>query len=311
MNRKVLFAMMIMAGIFSSCVPQKKFQDAQTQIGKLQSENKDLQGKLDDANGQIAQLSGKINDMNDEIRSLLDDTTALGEKYRKSVSDYHELNDLYDQTVDQNKLLLSKSSADRLALLDSLKKKQADLKKKEDELALREQKVAELQSLLNKKDSATNALKQKIQQALHGFEGSDLSVEDKNGKVYVSLAEKLLFPSGSIEVNPKGKQALLKLAEVLKKNPDLKITVEGHTDNVPISTPVMKDNWDLSVLRSTSVIRILTDAGVDPKQIIASGRGEYFPVASNSTPEGKAKNRRTEIILTPNYAELAKIIGED
>ncbi|MFI5135033.1 MAG: OmpA family protein [Chitinophagales bacterium] len=311
MRREVLFLMMIMTGIFTSCVPQKKFQDAQSQITKLQSENKDLQGKLDDANGQIATLSGKINDLNDELRDMMNDTSALGDKYRKSLSDYHELNDLYDQTVEQNKMLLSKSSADRLALLDSLKKKQNDLKKKEDELALREQKMAELQSLLNRKDSATNALKQKIQQALLGFEGSDLTVEQKNGKVYVSLAEKLLFPSGSTDVNPKGKQALLKLSEVLKKNPDIKITVEGHTDNVPISTPVMKDNWDLSVLRSTSVIRILTDAGVSPKQIIASGRGEYFPVASNSTPEGKAKNRRTEIILTPDYAELAKILGTD
>jgi chemotaxis protein MotB len=128
--------------------------------------------------------------------------------------------------------------------------------------------------------------------------------------VYVSLAEKLLFPSGSTEVNPKGKQALQKVADVLKKNPDIGITIEGHTDNVPISTSCMKDNWDLSVLRATSITRIITDAGVDPKQIIASGRGEYFPVASNSTSDGKAKNRRSEIILTPNLAELAKLLGE-
>lgn len=309
MMRKLIFISLV-AGIFASCVPAKKLEDANSQISKLQSENKDLKGKLDDANGQVASLSEKINDMNDQMRTMMNDTAALGEKYRKSLADYHELNDLYDQTVQQNKLLLSKSSAERLALLDSLKQQQNELKKKEDELAAREQKVKELQSLLARQDSATNALKQKIQQALLGFEKSDLTVEQKNGKVYVSMAEKLLFPSGSTEVNPKGKQALQKVADVLKKNPDISIAVEGHTDNVPISTSSIKDNWDLSVLRSTSVIRILTDAGVDAKQITASGRSEYFPVAPNSTADGRAKNRRTEIILTPNLEELAKLLGQ-
>jgi chemotaxis protein MotB len=309
MMRKLLFVSLI-AGIFSSCVPAKKLEDANSQISKLQNENKDLIGKLDDANSQVASLSEKINDMNDQMREMMNDTATLGEKYRKSLADYHELNDLYDQTVQQNRLLLSKSSNERLALLDSLKKQQGELKKKEDELAAREQKVKELQSLLARQDSATNALRQKIQQALLGFEKSDLTVEQKNGKVYVSMAEKLLFASGSTEVNPKGKQALLKVADVLKKNRDISIAVEGHTDNVPISTASIKDNWDLSVLRATSVIRILTDAGVDAKQITASGRGEFFPVASNSNAEGKAKNRRTEIILTPNYEELAKLLGQ-
>jgi len=307
-----LFVLIILvAGFFSACVPAKKLEDAQSQISKLQSENKDLQGKLTSANEQVTTLSESMDKLNDEIKRMMGDTMALGEKYRKSFSNYNELNELYDQTVEQNKLLLSKSSAERKALLDSLTKKQNDIRKKEDELEQREQKLAELQSLINKKDSATAALKTKIQQALLGFEKSDLSVEQKNGKVYVSLAEKLLFPSGSTEVNPKGKSALQKLAEVLKKNPDIGITVEGHTDNVPISTANMKDNWDLSVLRATSIIRILADAGVDPKQITASGRGEYFPVASNTTPDGKARNRRTEIILTPNLEALAKILGNN
>jgi len=305
-----MVVMIFVAGYFSACVPAKKLEDAQSQIGKLQANNKDLQGKLNDANGQVTTLSEMINDLNDEIKKMMSDTMALGEKYRKSFSNYNDLNALYDQTVQQNKLLLSKSSTERTALLDSLTRKQNDIRKKEEELAQREEKLRELQSLLNRKDSATAALKAKIQQALLGFEKSDLTVEQKNGKVYVSLAEKLLFPSGSTEVNPKGKSALQKLAEVLKKNPDIGITVEGHTDNVPISTAAMKDNWDLSVLRATSIIRILTDAGVDPKQITASGRGEYFPVQPNTNPEGKAKNRRSEIILTPNLEELAKLLGQ-
>lgn len=303
--------MILIAGFFSACVPAKKLEDARSQISKLQADNKELQARLGEANGQVTTLSEAINDLNDEIKKMMRDTMALGEKYRKSFSNYNDLNQLYDQTVEQNKLLLSKSSAERKSLLDSLTKKQNDIRKKEDELALREQKLGELQSLINKKDSATAALKTKIQQALLGFEKSDLSVEQKNGKVYVSLAEKLLFPSGSTVVNPNGKSALQKLAEVLKKNPDIGITVEGHTDNVPISTASMKDNWDLSVLRATSIIRILTDAGVDPKQITASGRGEYFPVGSNTAADGKARNRRTEIILTPNFEALAKILGSN
>lgn len=301
----------MLAVMFQSCVPAKKLEDAQSQIGMLQKENSDLRAKLDEANGMVALLSSTINDLSEAQRGMISDTAKLGALYRRSLDNYNELNSLYDQTVQQNQLLLSKSSAERLALLDSLKRKQDALKKQEDELAGKQQKLAELQSLLAKKDSATNALRQKIQQALLGFEKSDLTVEKKNGKVYVSLAEKLLFASGSTEVSAKGKQALLQLAEVLKKNPDISITVEGHTDNVPISTAAIKDNWDLSVLRGTSIIRILTQAGVDPRQITAAGRGEYLPVGSNASPEGKAKNRRTDIILTPNLEELNEILGNN
>ena len=309
---------MILSALYTSCVPAKKLQDEQLLNGRLTTENSDLKNKLHDAGSQSEQLADQVNALNDQVNRLSSDTSSIGEKLRAAMKENGEANSLYEQAIAQNKMLLSKSSAEKLALLDSLTKKQSTLRKKEraldslqDNLSQREQKLAELQSLLSRKDSATSALKSKIQQALLGFEKSDLSVEQKNGKVYVSLAEKLLFPSGSAEVNSKGKSALQKLAEVLKKNPDIGITVEGHTDNVPlISSAAMKDNWDLSVLRSTSIIRILTEYGVDPKQITASGRGEYFPVSSNSSSEGKAKNRRTEIILTPNFEQLAKILGE-
>ncbi|MEO5675310.1 MAG: OmpA family protein [Chitinophagales bacterium] len=316
---KQLLMLCMMAAFFAGCVPAKKLQDEQAVNKKLNSENSDLRSHLTSSNAQLEHLGDEINKLNDELNTLRKDTAAIGEEFRRGAKKSAGWNDLYEQSVQQNKLLLSKSSAEKLALLDSLTRKQADLRKQESaldslqqNLAQREQKLGELQSLLNRKDSATAALKSKIQQALLGFEKSDLSVEQKNGKVYVSLAEKLLFPSGSTEVNPKGKSALQKLAEVLKKNPDIGITVEGHTDNVPlIGSASMKDNWDLSVLRATSIIRILKDAGVDPKQITASGRGEYFPVSPNTLSDGKAKNRRSEIILTPNYKELAKILGDN
>jgi chemotaxis protein MotB len=143
-----------------------------------------------------------------------------------------------------------------------------------------------------------------------GFKENDLTVHIKNGKVYVSLAEQLLFASGSTEVDPKGVNALQQLAKAIKDQHDINILIEGHTDNVPISrkSQYMQDNWDLSVMRATAITRILVRAGVSPRQITASGRGEYAPLAPNDTPANRQKNRRTEIIITPNLNELFKIL---
>jgi chemotaxis protein MotB len=171
--------------------------------------------------------------------------------------------------------------------------------------------VKELEDIFNKHEQTVTDLKNTIDKALAGFSSSDLTVERKNGKVYVSLSEKLLFASGSTVVDPKGKDALKKLADVLKANGDISIEIEGHTDNVPMkSASFPKDNWDLSVLRATSIVKILTtENGLDAKRVIAEGRGEFFPVADNSTTEGKAKNRRTEIILSPNLDALYNLIN--
>ncbi|MDH4058482.1 MAG: OmpA family protein, partial [Cyclobacteriaceae bacterium] len=174
----------------------------------------------------------------------------------------------------------------------------------------REKKVRELEAVLAAKDKAVNDLKNRITSALMNFKESDLTVNVKNGKVYVSLAEQLLFASGSVEVDSKGVTALQQLAKAVKDQHDINIMVEGHTDNVPISkkSQYMQDNWDLSVMRATAITKILTKAGVSTKQITASGRGEYMPLAANDTPQNKAKKRRTEIIITPNLDELFKIL---
>ncbi|HEY8936995.1 MAG TPA: OmpA family protein, partial [Cyclobacteriaceae bacterium] len=177
-------------------------------------------------------------------------------------------------------------------------------------LAEREKKVTELEQILANKDKAVQDLKNKITNALLNFKENDLTVKVKNGKVYVSLAEQLLFGSGSIDVDAKGVTALQQLAKALKDQKDINITVEGHTDNVPISkrSQYMNDNWDLSVMRATSIAKILTKAGVPSTQITASGKGEFSPLAPNDTPQNKQKNRRTEIIVTPNLDELFKIL---
>ncbi len=192
----------------------------------------------------------------------------------------------------------------------ALQEKSRELQEKERLLREREEALRELQSVIARQDSITRHLNDVLRNALLGFNSDELSVEVKNGKVYVSLSDKLLFKSGSAAVEDKGKEALQVLAEVLSKNPDIAILVEGHTDNVPIKTAQYKDNWDLSVARATSITRILTETySIDPHRLTAAGRGEYFPKASNDTPEGRAKNRRTEIILSPNLQEIMSLLN--
>src|SRR5215204_3903580 len=177
-------------------------------------------------------------------------------------------------------------------------------------LAQSQRRLETLQSLIDQQRKTTSELRQKMNDALKGFTSNELTVSVKNGKVYVSLQENLLFPSGSAVVNPKGKQALGRLAGVLTINPDINVNIEGHTDSIPIRTRY-EDNWALSVARATSIVRILTkDYGIDPIRIIASGHSLYDPVDSNATNEGRAKNRRTEIILSPKLDELYRIIEQ-
>jgi chemotaxis protein MotB len=177
-------------------------------------------------------------------------------------------------------------------------------------LADREKKVQELEQVLAAKDNTVQQLRNKISNALLNFKENDITVKVKNGQVYVSLAEQLLFGSGSIEVDAKGVIALQQLAKAIKDQKDINIMVEGHTDNVPVSkkSQYMNDNWDLSVMRATSITRILIKGGVPPRQISAAGRGEHLPLAANDVAANKQKNRRTEIIITPNLDELFRIL---
>lgn len=177
------------------------------------------------------------------------------------------------------------------------------------QLAEEQKRLADLRRLMDQQRQGLENLRQKMVNALVNFPSSELSVFTKNGRVYVSMQESLLFPSGSAVVNPKGREALGQLAGVLNANPDIKVLVEGHTDSIPIRGKY-EDNWALSVARSTSIVRILTDAyKVDPVRITASGRSKYEPVDTNTTPEGRAHNRRTEIILEPNLDELMRLIN--
>lgn len=181
----------------------------------------------------------------------------------------------------------------------------------QEQIADQQRRLEQLQSLIDQQRKNTELLRSKINDALVGFSSNELTVSTKNGKVHVSLQENLLFPSGSAIVNPKGKQALDKLAEVLNTNPNINVNIEGHTDSIPIKGKY-EDNWALSVARATAIVRILTNTyKVDPTRVTASGRSWYEPVESNATPEGRAKNRRTEIILEPKLDELMQLIQGD
>ena len=216
-------------------------------------------------------------------------------------------------------------------LLSQLQSTQEDLQKREDQLRKSEwtldekkknldaltleldkknKRVKEMETILNRKDSVVNALKAKVSDALLGFENNGLTVKVRNGKVYVSLEDKLLFKSGSYEVNQGGANAVKKLAKVLEQNQDINVMIEGHTDDVPYRTEgALKDNWDLSVKRATTVVRLLLDgANIEPKRLTAAGHSEFVPVDKGKTSEARQKNRRTEIILTPKLDELFKIL---
>lgn len=324
LNRFTLAAFLFVMTL-ASCVPARKFQDVQSLNEKLLKDNNDCNTSKADLQTKYDDLNEKHTRLQKEKSDLISDTTKFGESYRRQRDMNNELNKLYDQVVKQNKELLTNASATNQKLSQELEDRKRDLDKKQQQiddkqsqidklladLKEREKKVNNLESILANKDSTMNALKNKVNDALTGFDKGDLTVHEKDGKIYVSMSDKLLFKSGSTALDPKGKEALKKVAEVLNKNSDITVNVEGHTDNVPLTgSGLMKDNWDLSVLRATSIIRILEEYKVDPKRVIAGGRGEYYPVSDNSTSEGRSKNRRTEIILTPDLSKLYQILNK-
>jgi len=237
-------------------------------------------------------LQNRTTSLEAEVSALQSDTARLHHEIAEARRKYGDLNDNYN-TLSSN----YNASSSKVSQLS------ADLEK-------REARLKEVEDILHKQDAASQALKDKLQQALLGFQQSGLTVEVRNGKVYVSLADKLLFPSGSIVINDKGKQALQQLAAVLNKEPDINIAVEGHTDDKKvINLGQIKDNWDLSVMRSTSVVRYLTETeNVDPHRLTATGKSQYQPIDPANTDDARARNRRIEIVLTPKLDELYNLI---
>jgi chemotaxis protein MotB len=243
------------------------------------------------------------------VQSLTVDSTELATQLNNTNQSLKELDSKFKDyskmsEAEQKKMLTSLKELDA-----RLSQKQRDIDAQEDKLKMSQAKITELQQVLNSKDSAVRALKANISNALLGFRDKGLTVEIKNGKVYVSLEEQLLFKSGKTDVDARGKEALLKLAEALNKEKDVNVLVEGHTDDVPMTGSTIKDNWDLSVLRATSIVKLLTvDGKVDAKRFVAAGRGEFYPIDAAKNADARRKNRRTEIILTPKLDELLQLL---
>ena len=314
MTRSILFLFACVSLICSSCiVSKKKFDDMLAQKVKAD-------GDLSDRNKQLEKANASLTDLGESIKKMQQDTASLNQTYKANQKKLAGLNKEYDQLNATYKNLLTNSGKlnrdvtqqrdQLLAIQENLDKTRRENDSLSFSLVEREKKVKELEQIMANKDKAVQNLKNKISSALLNFKENDLTVKVKNGKVYVSLAEQLLFGSGSINVDSKGVGALQQLAKALSDQKDIQVMIEGHTDNVPISkkSTYMDDNWDLSVLRATSISKILMKAGMSPKQITAAGKGEFSPLAANDNSGNKAKNRRTEIIVTPNLDELFKIL---
>ncbi len=275
---------------------------------------------LNDKTAALDSLSSNFSKLNQQFDQLKTDTSTLGSTLRTNQkklagleAEHTQLNDLYKNLLNNSGRLnrdLTQQQQQLLSIQQNLDKTRRENDSLSTSLAEREKKVTELEQVLANKDKAVQDLKSRITNALLNFKENDLTVKVKNGKVYVSLAEQLLFGSGSIEVDQKGVGALQQLAKALKDQKDINIMVEGHTDNVPISkkSTYMQDNWDLSVMRATSITKILVKGGVAPNQIVAAGKGEFSPLVSNDVAQNKQKNRRTEIIITPDLDELFKLL---
>lgn len=276
---KTLMSAIVVATVvvaLASCgIPEEQYLSVVKSRDSLQTVVNDLQKQIAELKGWVKNRDYTIEDLNDKLK---------------------ELQETYDR-------LKSNSSTEVRGLLSELEQTRKDLD-------AREQRLRDVEAKLRARDSSISALRDRLTRALLGFKESGLSIDVRNGKVYVSLSNQLLFNVGSTEIDKRGKEALKELAAVLNTQPDISIVVEGHTDIAPIAGKGgrFQDNWDLSVLRSTEVTRALTQEGVDPKRIISSGRGEFFPVEAIDTPDNRAKNRRTEIILTPKLEELFDII---
>lgn len=333
MNCKKLLIPIVLVSLFTACVPAKKHEELVQRRAACEEQNDVLKEKTRELEEQMTEVQSKFEDYERRLKGLQADTTVQGKSLRTLTKNYDKLNQTYDLLLDKNRELLAGNAADNKRLFgslqdaegrlqaqkdaldelsESLKLKEQNLKKLTNDLEDREAKVAELQKILSDKDSTVNALRMKVQDALLGFENNGLTIEKRNGKVYVSLDESLLYQSGSYSIDLKGQEVLKKLAVVLEQNTDINILVEGHTDNVPLkSSGPIADNWDLSVRRATAVVKIIVDnSKVDPSRLTAAGRGEYVPIASNKTKEGRTQNRRTEIILSPKLDELLEILGE-
>jgi len=319
MIKKISVALLVFA-LTTSCVSKKVYTDLENKFADLKKENR----KIADENDELLKAKNKLEldqaslqKEYDKIKAERDklqaDYAAASSNLKTLQASYSALeknsDDALQTNMGKNRELLAKLEAKEKALAaeqERLNKLMADFKE-------RSERVAELEAMISSKEAAMKKLKETLSKALNAFEGKGLTIEQKNGKVYVSMENKLLFQTGSWAVGTEGKKAVVEVGKVLAQNPDISVLIEGHTDNDKFAGAMgqIENNWDLSTKRATAIVNILSENKAVIKQnLTAAGRGEFAPIAPNETAEGKSKNRRIEIILTPKLDEISKMLND-
>ena len=310
MKPKYILVVILYFLTMQSCVSLKKFKDLDANYTQLNY----LKDSLNYHNSDLELVNSELNDnvfrLSLRSSSLENDTILLGKEFRRKSRAYQDLSSSYEVLMKNNSTTMAKQAKENKELMERLGQMEVDLQERELAIKSREQDVENLNNLLKQKDANLSSLKSSVVNALLGFKGEGLSVKHRNGKLYVSLENSLLFASGSWKVNKNGKVAITELSKVLAHQKDLQIMVEGHTDNMPYNgAGLVKDNWDLSVMRATSIVKILTNnKGLNALNITAAGKGPFSPLVENDSPENRAINRRIEIILSPNMDELMNLL---
>lgn len=316
---KFITATLILSLTLSSCVSSKVYKDLEGKYADVKRENRSLKDNLDKYKTSSDRFETSLDALATKYAEIKVERDKLASDYQSTKQAYESLKESYDALEANSSKALAENSKQNRALISELEEKKkalaeerATLDKLKSDLEARSNHINELETVIAAKEAKMQALKNAVSAALGDFEGKGLTVEQRNGKVYVSMENKLLFGSGSWAVGTEGRRAVNQLGQVLATNPDIAVLIEGHTDNVPYGgTGQLNDNWDLSTKRATSIVAILREnKGIDPQNLTAAGRGEFAPIASNETSDGKAKNRRIEVILTPKLDEISKLLND-
>jgi chemotaxis protein MotB len=320
MIKKISLGLLVVA-LSTSCVSKKIYNDLENKFADLKKENRQLSDDneaLNKAKNQLEADGAKLKADYDKLKAERDklqaDYAATDKSLKTLQASYNALekdsNDALSANINKNRELLAQLEAKE----KSLAAEQDRLNKLKSDLEASSKRLSELESYIAAKDASMKKLKETLMKSLKAFDGKGLTVHEKDGKVYVSMENKLLFQTGSWAVNAEGKTAVVEVGKVLAQNPDLSILIEGHTDDDKITGNLgggIENNWDLSTKRATAIVTILSEnKGVNKQNLTAAGRGEFAPLMSNETAEGKAKNRRIEIILTPKLDEISKMLND-
>lgn len=312
-------ALLSIIASMTACMSQKKYDELDRDFNNLKADHQAQTSQFEDCEDEKEMMSDELQSLKKDYQSLEDEKEVIEKELNQKKSDYDKLSDSYNALEKNSSKVLAENAHRNRELLKELEQKeeklaseQERLEKLQKDLKFREKRINELESIIAAEEAKMNQLKDNLSKALVNFEDRGLSVEQRDGKVYVSMENKLLFKSGSWSVGSEGQQAVKEIGKVLANNQDINILIEGHTDNVPYNgSGALKDNWDLSTKRATEVLKLLLkNANIKPQNLTAAGRGKFAPVAPNSTQSGKAKNRRIEVVLTPKFDEISKLLNQ-